>query len=514
MPIHVIPQQLMFTNRMVLIFGSDVPPQLWDGVAAPAVIGNTFTAQYPVWQASVGWIIGDYVVPTVANAHYYRCVQGGVSAVGEPVWPVVTGTRVTDKQVIWEEAGLVSTSPAPPGAAHGIVYAGALWLLNTSPTNTASGIDGPSALRMSDVNNPGSWNPLNSAFVGKDDGSQGTGLATFTIAEIGITPVGSLVVFKEFKTYQAIGVFGSPNFSIQPVQTDMGCIAPRSIRFLPGFGIARLSHLGVALFDGVRDKLISEEIRPYLFSDKYRPDISALDWSRAYLSRGALCTNPPMYMMLIPTLADTDSGMRRILCYDLVLKAWAVMDLPWSVMSFEQIRASGTVPITIAGAFSNGTIQSLQEGAGTFQSYWTGGGDQYFFNQGLGPNWSVRTPLVFDPGMLKRPIYVHDLTIRGKCSSIGGSSTGSQASIALRVKVEIVLQSEDGLTYTNAQSFLLGADVIKDFELIVPIGEVAVNAYAVISPADTVFSRWQDLEFEGFVWQILPQPADVPAVVS
>ena len=93
------------------------------------------------------------------------------------------------------------------------------------------------------MNNPNSWPNVNMGYVGSDDGTQGTGIGTFTIAEAGIAPTGSLVLFKDFSTYQIIGVFGAADFSIQQVKSDMGCIGGRSVQFATGHGIIRLSHL-------------------------------------------------------------------------------------------------------------------------------------------------------------------------------------------------------------------------------------------------------------------------------
>jgi hypothetical protein len=290
-----IPQFVPYTNKMILCLGNGFPPQVFTDPSTIAQITNTFTATFPAWQATTVYTQGDQIA---SGGNLFTAIQGGTSGGGAPAFPATLGQTVTDNQIIWKNVGNVSSTPAPRGAAHGIVYAGSLWLGNTQPTTTSDNFDGPSCIKMSDINNPNSWNPLNTAFVGKDDGDQITGLATFTIAETGIAPTGSLVVFKSFSTYQVTGVFGATDFSIQQAQTDMGCIASRSIQFLPGFGIVRLTHLGIALFDGVRDRLISEEIRPYLFGGE--PDIVPLDWNYAWFSKGAQCAIPPMYMLAIP----------------------------------------------------------------------------------------------------------------------------------------------------------------------------------------------------------------------
>src|SRR5262249_57836425 len=123
-----------------------------------------------------------------------------------------------------------------------------------------------------------SWPNANQIFIDKDDGDSGNGMGQFTVAETGISPSTSQILFKNFSAYQMTGVFGSTNpaFSIQRIKSDMGCVAARSIRFAPGFGLIRLAHRGFALFDGVDDRLISEEIRPMLFGTL---GFTGIDWT-------------------------------------------------------------------------------------------------------------------------------------------------------------------------------------------------------------------------------------------
>jgi len=88
----------------------------------------------------------------------WRCDSIGkqVSEAGSPAG--TAGVR-------WANHGLLnSAAPPPPGAAHIEIYSGALWVQNTSPTNTATGLDGPTSGRMSSIGNPNSWNPVNQAF--------------------------------------------------------------------------------------------------------------------------------------------------------------------------------------------------------------------------------------------------------------------------------------------------------------------------------------------------------------
>jgi len=297
--------------------------------------------------------------------------------------------------VLWTSQGPIVASTAPRGAAHAVAYAGSLWLANTSPANTSDGIDGPSCLKMSDANNPNSWNPVNTAFVGRQDGTQITGLCPFTIAALGISPTGSLCIFKEFTTYQFIGVFGTTSFEIQPAQTNLGCIAARSIQFLPGFGVVRFTHLGFAVFDGINDRLISEDIRPYLFGGvDSEADLVPVDPAYVYLSQSAQTVAPPMYLCAMP-LSGQSGALTRLFCYDLVMKSWAVLDLPWAITSMATVAGGEGYPLVLAGK-TDGTIQRLQAG----DLNWDQGDTAQSAVQ-----WSFRTPDLFGEGGTQRLFY-------------------------------------------------------------------------------------------------------------
>lgn len=498
-----LPQIVQFVGKAVLALGNGFAPQLFTDPNIIGAITNSFTATYPDWQTATAYNIGDIIKPSANNAgnFIFKATQGGISGGAAPTFPQTQNQQVADNKIIWQNIGIGNTAPAPRGAAHAVVYAGSLWVLNTSPTTTTDNLDGPNALKMSDINNPTSWNPLNVAFLSKDDGDQGTGLLAFTIADVGIVSTSALFAFKNFKTFQIIGVFGSSNFQILEVQTDMGCIAPRSISYVPGFGGMRLTHLGVAVLDGLRDKLISEDIRPYLFDEPNTPDILALDWNYAYLSKAAQFANPPMYVLAVPialnpitgvnvtttasggatfaglhffrvskitttgetavsveftqTIANniavvitipsdttaisyriyhgsltgaytayatvantggtfnitnvsffTTSGnlnygfgqLTRLLCYDLVFKCWAIIDLPFAISVLKQVRAPGTQPITIVGGYNDASVRRIQAGDLDFD--------------GTPIQWQLRTPKIYGDGGSRR-VYYRNLNIRG-----------------------------------------------------------------------------------------------------
>jgi hypothetical protein len=346
-------------------------------------LANTWptTTEYASWAASTDYVVGTQIAvqdtATPSNSWIFTVQTAGTSSSTTPSWDFTVGNTTTDGGVTWY-------ATSEPAAA------------------LVAGIDGPSCLKMSDSNNPNSWNPVNAAFIGKNDGTQITGLCPFTIAALGISPTGSLCIFKEYSTYQFIGVFGSTSYEIQPAQTNLGCIAARSIQFLPGFGVVRYTHLGFAVFDGIKDRLISEDIRPYLFGGvDSEADLTPVDPSYLYLSQSAQTVTPPMYLCVMP-LAGGGGALTRLFCYDLIMKAWTVLDLPWPITTLSAIAAGEGYPLVLAGK-ADGSIQRLQAG----DMNWNQGETAQSAVQ-----WSFRTPDLFGEGGTQRMFY-EQATITG-----------------------------------------------------------------------------------------------------
>lgn len=359
-----------------------------------AVDGNGNNATFQVVQVTVGSASGKFSnAAPVGGGGYSGTSTPGFNGAGI----TTAGDTVHDNQLIWmliKESADYGKQTTPVGAAHAISHAGALWLWNTAPSTgdgTSGTADGPSVIRQSDINDPNSWPDANQSFVGKDDGTQGQGIASFTVAEAGIAPQGNLVLFKDYSTYLVTGVFGAQNFQITDAKTDMGCVAARSVLFATGFGIIRFSHLGFALFDGVNDRLISEEIRPYVFG---RADITGVDFTKLNLASSALTTTPPMYACVLPTL---DTGRYRIFCYDLVMRAWAIVDFN---------NADITHPITVMKQLRPPVQNGQPQGLHTYVADLAGGtatihqwqqGDTAWSDAGA-IAWSFQPPEVGDPG--------------------------------------------------------------------------------------------------------------------
>ncbi len=448
-----------------------------------------FIPAYPLWVTATAYAQGDIIVPATqpGNPIYLTCLQPGTSGGSEPGWnspqPKI-GEQFKDNNIIWTVTALLnSAAPPPPGAGHIEIYAGSLWALNTSPTNTANGLDGPTALRMANTNNPFGWNPVNQAFLDKDDGAEGMGLGKFTITAQGIPPEGSLIAFKYRVPYQIIGVFGANNFAIQPVSSDMGCLAPRTIQFVAGYGLTRYSHLGYSVFDGYRDQVISEQIRPYLFpvNDFDAADITVADANYIPLSWAAQTANPPMYSIAIP-IGNSGGQLTRIMLYDLILKCWAApVDLPFAIGTMSQVQPVTSNPLTIFGGFSDGCLQRWQAGD---VNWYTGGGASQ-----AEVSWSVRTVTMASQNSSQR-IWARKLMIRGT-----GSNVDTDPAIVINVQIRSSGIVQSSINYRASNQ--------GDFDIDAAIGLTGIRFDATLSGTD-------HLELDGWDWAIEPRPFGVP----
>lgn len=432
---------------------------------------STFTNPYPSWGTGITYLVGDIITPVAANGHYYKAIQGGISSAAAPAFSTVSGAQFPDgsgSAIIWQEAGLTnSTAPPPSGAGHLKVFAGALWVWNTAVSNTSDGLDGPCVLRMSDVNNLNSWNPINQAFLDKDDGTEGMGISSFTIAGFGIPPEGSLVAFKNFSGYQIVGVFGSPNFLIQKIKSDLGCLAPRTLQFVTGYGLIRFSHLGFAVFDGINDRVVSEEIRPYLIPTNSidTSDITVIDYNWVPLSWGAQTASPPMYVCAMP-IGNSQGKLTRIFCYDLVLKAWAApVDPPFAISTLYQARAVTTIPITVMGTFNDGALHRWQAG----DNLWDASIDSGIPKK---VSWSVETPMVFNQRSQGGRVYCRQFVTRGKATDPTYTAL-----------VSLKIQGEPSIAALTAP-YNLGSD--GTFHLITAVDEKFTNLSVIVSGTGAV----------------------------
>lgn len=302
----------------------------------------------------IGSTTSSFVIPT------------SVTAVDTEVFACGYETPRTWDGATWGTITALGGQVLPPGAQHIAFHLGSVWIWNTSPNTTT--LDGPSSLRMSDATNPlGSWPSANQSFIAKDDGQTGMGLSAYTIAETGISPTATLVAFKQYSAYQISGVFGASNFSIQRIKSDMGCLAPRTIQFVSGFGVIRLTHKGFALYNGVDDKLISEEIRPMIFGDAAGPlshagGVQGINFAAANRAYAAQSQNPPLYLCAAPI---SGTPLTRLFVYDLIRKAWTICDYPTAFQCLSLVVTPTTQPQIQAGAATGGTIQRLFSGDAT-----------------------------------------------------------------------------------------------------------------------------------------------------
>jgi hypothetical protein len=237
----------------------------------------------------------------------------------------------------------------------------------------------------------------------------------------------------------------------------------------------------VAIFDGVNDKVISEEVRPYLFpsSDADVSDITPIDAQYAYSSYGFQTANPPMYCLAIP-VGVSGGQLTRVLCYDLVVKSWTVVDLPFSISSAIQARAEGAPPTTVFGGFLDGTLQRWQAG----DLLWYTGSSSTSVVQ-----FGFRTQEMGGD--------IPDQRLYCRRVAITGYNNNSTKGLTVTIFQNAVLK----FTYNSPP---LAAN---DFEVFAPVQLTGTRFHA------DIFGSGQ-VEIHGDSWHIEPKPAGVPLAIS
>lgn len=433
---------------------------------------------YPAWTASTAYTFNTFISAVVSGTTYFfQATQGGTSGSSAPSWNTTYGSITVDNNIRWTNLGNGGLAP-PLAAAYVFYHEGFIWVWGTSATYQADGINGPTTLWQSGLGDINYWNPQFSAFIGKGDGQTIEGGSVFAQAEAGILSTPQLVLFKSSDTYQIVGAFPS-TASIVKVKTGVGCVAPDTIRFLPGLGIMRMSQYGPALFNGQDDIVdpLTDPIRPYLFGG--RGDITPVDWMNMSTASAALVANPPGYWMIVPLAGGNGTNVRGFFL-DRILKAWMVMDFPASLgpaiyHEGDPVSGHSAIGNTIALGASDGMLRQYFNGATTWDT-------------GAAVAWSFRTPPLGSPGV---PVFYRRLNLRISAAATQNILASSDFNSTSRSgqQFQRVVQTQGNINPS------LGATVSLD------IGIKALGGgYLDISGTGSV-------TIEGLEMQLRPQPA-------
>ena len=345
-----------------------------------------------------------FTTGTDGAQYLYQVLQAGLTAAAAPPFPILANSFVVDGSVSWGFVAEV-TPPPPPGAAFVFYHLGFPWIWGTAPFFTSNGIYGPDGIAMGNLNDPNTWNPIYTDFIGKNDGQAATGGAVLTLAESGIPATAQLILFKSQSTYSVLGAF--PNIQIQQVPLGMGCAAPNSIQVVPDLGVVRLSYWGVTVFNGSNDEAtqFTDPIRPYLFGGE--DDISPIDWTNAILSCSFQTTNPPGYGLICPVTGDpSNPGCTRVFFYDTLLTAWFILDLPWPVACGAFLTQTRFPSPALLGGATDGIIRQVFNGDVTW--------DQGPAKAPLDIAWMLRSP---GHGPTTEPLFYRRVNLRARASS-------------------------------------------------------------------------------------------------
>jgi hypothetical protein len=197
--------------------------------------------------------------------------------------------------------------------------------------------------------------------------------------------------------------------------------------------------------------------------------------------------NPPLYCCSLPTSPDPPQPLpatvplqfNRLAVFDIELKAWTIVDLPYSIYGMNDIRtAFGFVrDWSLWGGQTDGILRLWLDAP-----FW----DKDVTNIPI--SWSVMLPDVFQDGSGR--MFFQDILIRGNV-------------IAGPVKISSQLYAESkSQAVLPVQTWSFG--VPGDFELRVPIGQAHTSMRLVLSGTGRV-------SIDGVKWSVAPLEARVPA---
>ena len=184
------------------------------------------------------------------------------------------------------------------------------------------------------------------------------------------------------------------------------------------------------------------------------------------------------YQAMTPGGPSIGNGaLTRLICYDLVQKAWAIIDLPYGISVIKQVRAPGTIPLTVAGGFSDGQVRRLFAG-------------DLLWDTGAQVEWSVTGGEIFQEGGSAKVFY-RRLIVRGQETNNASISV----SIMLAGKTPPAVTAQQINLGTNQWRF--SVDIMQD----------ALNANATVSGSGLI-------SIDSLDWHVKPKPAATPVSVQ
>jgi hypothetical protein len=195
-----------------------------------------------------------------------------------------------------------------------------------------------------------------------------------------------------------------------------------------------------------------------------------------------IITNSTTFTPGVPQLS-LGGALTRLFCYDLILKAWTIVDLPFQIATLKQFRTPGSAPITVMGGFFDSGIRRWQAG----DPQWDAGAT--LEGNGTGVQWSFRDAEVFTEGGTVN-LFHNQVIMRGD---------GGPSAIQVTPQLNGNLQS-----IINAALIALGSN---QYEARVRILQTAENlnlSVSGIGPATV----------ESISYEVVPKPAGAAIIIS
>jgi hypothetical protein len=96
-------------EQLKSMVAATIDPVLTNDEIDTLLAQHAYATAFATWKATTAYVVGDTVIPSPRNGHYYKVTVAGTSGASQPAFPTTSGGTVTDGGVTWAE---VATTPA------------------------------------------------------------------------------------------------------------------------------------------------------------------------------------------------------------------------------------------------------------------------------------------------------------------------------------------------------------------------------------------------------------------
>lgn len=101
--------ELSLLEQLKSMVAATVDPVLSNDEIDTLLAKFAYATTFATWAATTAYAVGDTVIPSPRNGHYYKVTVAGTSGAAQPTFPTTHLGTVVDATVTWAE---VTTTPA------------------------------------------------------------------------------------------------------------------------------------------------------------------------------------------------------------------------------------------------------------------------------------------------------------------------------------------------------------------------------------------------------------------